>query len=470
MALIGRMKEQALLRELVESKEAQFVALYGRRRVGKTFLIREFFSNNFDFSITAAPKTGIATHLADFADALREYGLENFDAPSNWREAFKLLRLLIEGAKHTGKKVIFIDEMPWFDTHKSGFLSAFEHFWNSWASAQHDILLIACGSAASWMTNKLFRDTGGLHNRVTMRMNIQPFTLQECEEYFLDKGIVLTRYQIIESYMILGGVPYYLSLMSPRLTFAQNIDRMFFAEGALLKDEYDVLYASLFKDSDVHVRIVEALGLVKKGLTREALSGASRTSEGGGLTKALQELELSGFVCKYPSLGKRSRDALYRLIDPFTLFYLNFIPQNNDENYWQKFQLSPAHNAWSGYAFENVCLRHTTQIKNRLGAQFVIANTSAWHGEAAGDKAQIDLAIDRKDGIVNLCEMKYTNAIFVIDKDYNNELRRKRTIFKAATKTKKALHMTLVTVHGLAQNEYAQDIQYTVTANDLFAQ
>jgi predicted AAA+ superfamily ATPase len=468
MAIIGREREQAILKQLFASDKAEFLAVYGRRRVGKTFLIREFFRDNFSFYATGTPNSGRKEQLDNFAGALTEFGAESDLELANWREAFRMLRALIEQGRPREKKVLFIDEMPWLDTPKSGFVAALEYFWNGWASGRCDILLIACGSATSWMFEKVLRNRGGLHNRVTMRMNIAPFTLKECEEYYADRGVVMSRYQMIESYMILGGVPHYLSLLNPRLGLAQNIDRLFFGTGALLEGEYQVLYSSLFRDAGAHTKIIEALARKNKGLSRKELMTAAKVSNGGTLTRTLDELELSGFIRRYKGFSKKERGAVYQLVDPYTLYYFNFIEKNNDEHFWQKYSITPGHGSWSGYAFETVCLLHIAQIKEAIAAKYVIANTAAWKSEHSKPGAQIDLVIDREDNIVDLCEMKYTNTEFQIDSNYGKALRRKRAVFLAETKTRKALHTVLVTTYGLLPGEHSAEVQVVVTMDDLF--
>jgi hypothetical protein len=471
MPLIGRKREQEILSKLFTSQKSEFLAVYGRRRVGKTFLIKEYFQNRFSFYVTGIAKgsrSGYKDQLRHFAEALNEYGLDEKPALSDWGEAFNYLRILIGNDKHQGKKVIFIDEMPWLSTPKSGFVQALEYFWNSFAEGRKDILLIACGSATSWMYKMLLQNSGGLHNRVTMRMLITPFTLAECEQYYRENNIVMSRYQMAEAYMILGGIPYYLSLLNSRMGLAENIDNLFFAQGALLEGEYTALYHALFKEAGAHMAIVEALATKNKGLTQDELCSAAKITKGGRLTRALGELEQSGFIRRYKAFQKKERGAVYQLTDSFTLFHFNFILQNNEPHFWQKFSISPGHNAWSGYAFELVCLLHAEQIKKKAGAAFVLANIWAWSSEQSKPGAQIDMVIDRGDGIVDLCEMKYLNNDLSIGSAYAKSLRNKRSAFLAETKTRKSLRTVLITTYGLLQNEYSSEVQVVVTMDDLF--
>jgi len=468
--MIGREAEKADLIRFLESEKSEFVVVFGRRRVGKTYLIREYFNNRFAFYYTGMANTKTAIQLQSFNSSLHKYGKIPYPKVFNWLEAFEQLIHLLSNNKKKGKKVVFIDEMPWLDTPRSGFVQALEFFWSSWASAQKDILLIACGSASSWMMNKLIKNHGGLHNRVTQQIYLKPFNLRECEEYFQKNNIVFNRHQIVESYMIFGGIPYYLSLMKKQFSMAQNVDNMCFAEKGMLRNEFENLYASLFRKHENHVKIVATLSKKTKGMTRDEIIKNSRLPNGGGLTKTLEELELCGFIRKYKAFGKKERQSLFQLTDFFTLFYFNFMSDNkfNDEHYWTNFIENARHRAWSGYAFEQVCLAHLQQIKLKLGITGVLTNTASWRSSETVNGAQIDLLIDRNDKVINLCEMKYVQEQFVIDKKQDENLRNKRAAFKRETKTRKAVHLTMITTYGVKRNEYWGNIQSEVMMNDLF--
>ncbi|MDR2611098.1 MAG: ATP-binding protein [Clostridiales Family XIII bacterium] len=471
MAIIGRNHEREMLNRLESSGKSEFLAVYGRRRVGKTYLIKEHFNGKFAFYVTGAMNTseiGYREQLDNFAEALFEYGAPEKPKLGSWAEAFRALRALIEQSLAPGKKVIFIDEMPWLDTPRSKFISALDYFWNSFASSRKDVLLIACGSATSWIVKKILQNRGGLHNRVTMRMHIEPFTLAECEQYYAANGIVMNRYQMVESYMILGGIPYYLSLLDSRKSLYENIDNLFFSQRALLEGEYKALYESLFNEASAHLSIVAALAKKAKGLNRKEIENATGLTDGGGLTRALDELALSGFIRKYRAFSNKSKGAIFQLIDPFTLFHYKFISRNNDPHFWQKYSITPGHAAWSGYAFEMVCLSHAENIIRKIGAGNALTNIWSWKSDKSKPGAQIDLVVDRSDGVISLCEMKYLNTEVVVNAGYAKELRNKRAAFQAETKTRKALHTVLVTTYGLINNEYASEIQTLVTMDDLF--
>lgn len=467
--IIGRIKEQKDLKEYMASKSSEFIAIYGRRRVGKTFLVREMLGDNFAFYVTGMDNVSMQDQLLNFNLALRRSSGKEWPTVSNWLLAFDQLISYLEGLPR-GNKIIFMDELPWMDTHKSGFVSALEHFWNAWASARKDIKLIVCGSATSWMIDKLINNRGGLHNRLTHRMLIEPFTLQECELYFRSKGIAYSRHEIAECYMIMGGIPFYLSQMKKGMSVAQNIDRLFFEEGAALGNEFDNLYRALFKYSEKYISIVEALVMKGKGLSRMELIKHSGLSNNGGLTTMLKELEACGFIRRYEPFGKIKKDALYQLVDFYTLFYFKFIQKNRykDEHFWTTSLESPVHRAWSGYAFEMLCLCHIRQIKKALGISGVQSLVSSWRTESSEEGAQIDLVIDRKDQTVNLCEMKYSIAEFVIDKKYDAVLRNKLAAFLTETKTRKSIQLTFVTTYGVKNNAYSSRVQNEVLLEDLF--
>lgn len=470
MKIVGREKEQAILRRQVQSDKPEFVAVYGRRRVGKTFLIKEYFSNSFTFYLTGLANVDTQKQLLNFNASLNQYGKVEYPVAETWLEAFRQLAHLLQQSSQKGKKVVFLDELPWLDTPRSGFVSALEHFWNGWASARPDVLLIGCGSATSWMINKLIKNHGGLHNRVTQQLYIEPFTLGECEEFYAHNKIVLGRQQIVESYMMLGGIPYYLSLIDKSLSLAQNIDELCFAGTGTLWEEFSNLYASLFRHSEHHVKVVEALGKKSKGLTRAEIIAGAKLPDGGTLSKTLEELEQCGFIRKYRSFDKKSKYTLYRLVDFYTLFYLNVIRRhrNSSRNLWPSTGGQARQIAWSGYAFEMVCLAHVEQIKHTLGISGVLTSVASWRSSGAEPRAQVDLLIERNDHIVNLCEIKYANTEFVIDRKYDEVLRNKREAFIRETKTRKTVHLTMITTYGVKQNEYSGLVQSEVTMDDLF--
>lgn len=477
MKIIGRIQEISELQRLYEARTPELVAVYGRRRIGKTFLIREFFKNKFAFYHTGVSPLEITgkdlqkRQLEEFYITLREYGLRDAICPSSWPEAFRLLRQLLEKKSSNKRQVVFLDELPWMDTPRSGFITAFEHFWNGWASSQPNIMLIVCGSATSWMKDKLLNNKGGLYGRVTYNMKLSPFSLKECEMFFKHKGIELDRYDIVQSYMAVGGIPYYMNYFRKGLSLAQNIDSLFFAKNAPLSNEYDRLFASLFGDNSDSKSIVKLLATRRFGFTRKEITQKAGLSSGGTLTKSLAALVNSDFIIPYTPLGAK-RETYYKLIDNFCLFYLNFIGKKtvSDESFWQNTVMSPAIASWQGFAFEEVCFSHIGQIKSALGIAGVQADISSLIIKKDGKKAgsQIDLLIDRADRVINLCEIKFSNKEFVIDNSYEEKLRQRTEIIRELTKNKKNIHLTFVTTFGLKSNAYSNRVQKSLSISDLF--
>jgi AAA+ ATPase superfamily predicted ATPase len=470
--IIGRKKEQEKLQKAVESKKSEFLALYGRRRVGKTFLIRQYFNQRFTFHITGLANADTHQQLFNFDTEIGRQSPLVFEIPSkNWLIAFQRLIQYLETVSQQKKKIIFIDELPWFDTNSSDFMMGLEHFWNSWASNRKDILLIVCGSAASWMTNELLNNTGGLHNRVTQKMKISPFNLQETEEMLLSKNGAFDRYQIVQLYMALGGIPYYLEAVQPNLSATQNIQELFFETGSLLRNEFFNLYRSLYRKHEVYEKIVEVLSNKTEGMQRSEIIKRSGVASGGTLTKVITDLEESGFISSYNSLDGKLKKVTYRLSDYYTCFYFKFIKNNEwgGANTWLNMIDNPTYRTWQGFTFEQICLDHILPIKKALGISGIQSQQHSWRGGIEDKYAQIDLLIDRRDQVINLCECKFSLDTFMIDKAYSENLRSKIATFRSATKTKKAVYLTMITSYGVDKNKYAnQLVQNEITMDDLF--
>lgn len=472
--LIGRKKEQALLRGLPESDQSEFVAVYGRRRVGKTYLIRESFGYKFAFQHTGILDAPMSEQLDEFRESLYAAGLPECPAPKTWPEAFRLLGRLLDSLPD-GKKVVFIDELPWMDTPRSNFIRALDHFWNAWATTRKDIILIVCGSATSWIIDNVIMNYGGLHDRITKQIQLKPFTLSECEEYCKSRKLNFNRRQILEGFMVMGGIPYYWSFLQGGLSLAQNIDRMFFEEDGEMVHEYDALYASLFKHPKTHISIVNALAKKKAGMRREELLKVSGLSDNDTFSRALKELEQCGFIRKYTMIGSKKKGALYQLMDNFTLFWFKFMGENvrGESHFWTSNMDTSIYESWSGLAFERVCLQHINQIKKAMGLASIIstAHSWSWKAPAGSDDAgvQIDLLIDRNDDVINLFEIKYSKSPYPLSSQELARMEYRRTIFKRESATRKSVILSMVTTFGLADNANAAEIPVQITMDDLFA-
>lgn len=472
MYIIGRKSEQELLEECLASRRPEFLAIYGRRRVGKTYLVKEFFDNSFSFYTTGVKGIHTKQQLKLFKEALVKYGDQSNAIPKDWFEAFSRLEKILESKEvkrdyKSGKKVVFLDELPWMATAKSDFKSALDYFWNSWGSSQQDLLLIVCGSATSWIINNIVKDTGGFYNRITRQMHLMPFQLKECEKLFEANGLRLSKRQIVESYMIFGGIPYYLNYLKLQYSLAQNVEMLFFQENSPLRNEFGQLFASLFQRADKYVDIIKVLVKGKAGITRNDLLESGKTVTGKDLTKCLEELEQCGFIRKYHDFSKKEQGCFYQLTDPLTLFHLTFLETNKIDS-WIHFINTPAYYSWCGLAFEKVCLLHIEQIKKKLGISGMTTQVFSWKSKMACPGVQIDLLIDRKDDVVTVCEMKYTLEEYAIDSAYENELERKLNVFREETKTKKALYLTMISFAGLRKNECSEKVVQVLTGDDLF--
>ena len=477
--IIGRKREQEILQNCLNSDKSEFIVIYGRRRVGKTYLVREFLKHKLTFYSTGVLGGDRETQLRMWNDELSEIVGADYDYAKNWFDAFRNLRSFIEqnlaDKKSTTKNgndkiTIFLDELPWMATRNSDFLPALDYFWNRWASSRKDIVLIICGSAASWMTDKIINNKGGLHNRMTQSILVKPFTLCECEEYFKHYHIPLTRYQIAEAYMVFGGIPYYMSLFESKYSLYQNIDNIYFSSDAKLQNEFENVYKSLYINAEHYIDVVEALAKKGIGLSRSDIVGSLKVSDGGGLTRSLRDLEVSGFIRKYKSYGQKKRDSLYQLVDFFSMFDVRF--RDNRDNYagdfWLSFSSTAAYSIWSGFCFEKICLYHVSEIRRKLSILGVLTAVYAWRGKYECSGVQIDLILDRNDNIVNVCEIKFVSGQYTISKANSEEIRNKRSTFAHYVSAKKSVQTTMITTFGLKPNMYSSEISSQVTLDDLF--
>ena len=472
--LIGRKKECSELRWAMQSERSEFIILYGRRRIGKTFLVRSFFNDTYSFHFVGAHKQSQRAQLRNFRESLVRYSINNnLPEINTWHEAFLLLQNYLEQLTEV-RKVIFFDEMPWMDTQGSDFVSELEYFWANWVQQRDDIVFIACGSATTWMRERLEENQGGLHNRITHRIYLRPFYLNECRQYLAEHGFQWDNYQIMQCYMVFGGVPYYLSLLRPYLSLSENIDALFFHIGADLSNEFSELYNALFRAADKYITIVKLLSTKREGFTRQDIERATNFS-GGGLTKILDNLIMCDFVVAYNQFGNKKKDTLYRLCDFYTIFYFKYIDGNKsrDEQYWQHHFADRSVEAWEGFSFEELCIRHLPHIKKGLGISGIATEASAWRFvPKKGDNrqgAQIDLIIKRADKIIHLCEMKFSSKTYTISKDYENKLINRKNTFADITNQNRGVVLTFITPFGLTEGAHTSNIHSSLTANDLFA-
>lgn len=473
--LIGRETEKRILLDTLGSGEAELVAVYGRRRVGKTFLIRQVYQESIVFEISGIHHGDLREQLENFTFCLKRTAPLPTDViPRSWIAAFDLLSRYLSPLLTNQKKVIFFDEFPWMNSRRSGFLAAFENFWNSWASRQKNLIIVLCGSAASWMIKNVVNNKGGLHNRISQRIRLLPFSLKETESYLRYRRVKLDHYQIIQLYMVMGGIPQYLKEIRPGQSATQNIDRICFTKDGLLHSEFDNLYRSLFEFPDHYIAVIRALAKKSSGLTRNEIITAINIQSGGGVTQLLNDLEESGFISALVPFEKNMKDAVYRLTDEYSLFYIKFMQGNRPagKDAWKRLAETPSWKSWSGYAFESICIKHIEPIKVALGISGIATFASTWRHYPQKNEmgAQIDLLIDRADQCITICEMKFSINEFIITKSYASELENKFTVFKEQTGSRKTLFLVMLTSFGVKENEYkVKLVQNDLRMDTLFA-
>ena len=464
MQIIGRKTEKETMKSLLKDDKAHLLTVIGRRRVGKTFLIREVYKKEMVFEMTGLMGADLKSQLMNFTLQMSRHFQNGkpFQRPESWLMAFNELTQFLQKCISKNKPVVFFDELPWIASKRSGFTEALAHWWNNWAS-QQNIVVVICGSAASWMFEHVVNAKGGLHNRITKLITLMPFTLSETKEFLKSKNIKISNYQIIQIYMAVGGIPHYLEQVTKGKSAAQNIQEMCFSKDGLLRAEFDNLYPALFNNAGNHVKVITALAGKAKGLERQEILKKTRMSDGGWFSNLLDELEISGFISTYQPLEKKKKDKLYRLTDEFSLFYLNFMKDKklSKEGSWIKISQTQDYKIWCGYAFENLCIKHLDEIKEALGISGVESKVNSYlhRKDKVYEKGfQIDMLIDRRDDIINICEMKFYSDDFKINSGYANILRIKKEGLKAVTKTKKMVHITFVSTFGVFQNKYKIDL------------
>ena len=475
-AVIGRKQEIEILRKRYHSNKSEFIAIYGRRRVGKTYLVNQVFENQITFAHTGLAPTEQKNRtrkeqLKSFYLSLKLHGYKERRMPTDWLEAFYMLEKLLTESDTGKRQIVFIDELPWMDTRKSGFITALESFWNNWCYRKNNIMLIVCGSATSWMMDKLINNHEGLYNRLTYHMKLSPFTLNECEKLYHSIDVSLSRYDIVQSYMIMGGIPYYMGYVDGSMSLAQNIDALFFTKGGKLRSEYDNLFSSIFTNPEEMKRIVEFLYTSNTGFSRKEIIQKVGIKDGGEFSDRLEALLESDFVLEYIPFGITGKVKYYKLVDPFILFYLRFVKDQQmfGANYWLSRQNSQSVIAWKGYSFENVCFNHIEQIKAGLKIQGVISRESAWSKKSDDTEGtQIDLLIEREDNVVNSCEIKFYGEEFTVNKQYYMTLLRRQSLLQESISKKSTIHNTLITTFGLKRNEYSGIFVNVITMEDLF--
>lgn len=482
--IIGRIREQELLKDLMESKKSEFIAIYGRRRVGKTYLIKNFVTAlpcEF-FHVTGLQGGSSKEQLEEFA---KQVGLVFYKTPliiprKRWIEAFDDLTQAIDKVSKDRTVVLFFDELPWMATPRSRLLTALELYWNRYWVFDRRIKLIICGSATSWIIEKIINNRGGLHNRVTRTIHLQPFSLCETENFLQEHRINLEREQILDIYTVLGGVPLYWSFVRKGLSAKQCIDELCFQSNGPLVREFERLFQSLFEDPKPYTDLLRMIAKHHYGLGQAELIVKAKVSDGGTTVHRLHQLEEAGFITSLVPYGHKDKGVYYIIDDEYSLFYLRWIEPNlktiakkeTNEGFWLSLSNQSGWKTWAGYAFESICYKHINQIRRALKID-PGAHVGTWRYSPRikddQEGAQIDLLFDRHDGAITICEIKSSENPFAIDKTYYQELVRKMEVFKKQRRTKKQLFLAMVTIYGLKPTVHSEElVAGLVTLENLF--
>lgn len=471
MEMIGRTREAGQLNKYASSSQAEFVAVYGRRRVGKTFLINKTLGEQMIFETSGVLMGEREEQFSAFNQSLRRVGYKG-KLPNKWMDAFFALEQTLTPLLDKNKRqVIFIDELPCFDVPKARFVVALGHFWNSFVSKHDNLMLVVCGSATSWMVDNIVNNRGGLHNRITHLLHLNPFTLSQCEQFFQWRNMPWDRLAIMQAYMIFGGIPYYLNLIESGESLPQAVDRLLFAQQGALHEEYERLFASLFTHPEPYIDIIRALAIHRYGLTRDEIVAVLNKSDGGDLSKQLDNLVQCDFI-RYHRVRRKKlikTGGYYTLADFFVQFYHSFLESMpSDEQFWTHNFRSPKINTYFGLSYERVCMAHIPQIKKAIGIDQIGTEYYSWRSNDPNQRAQVDLIIERADRIINLCEIKYSEGSYTIDKSEDLKLRVRQTAFVDQTQTRYGIMPTFITTYGLTPNGYANSISHQITMDDLF--
>lgn len=483
--IVGREDEVQTLRSFLESDRPEFLAIYGRRRIGKTYLIRSFFEGEdvIFFNVTGTKDGLLSDQIAHFTKQIGDvfYRGVQLKSGKNWDKTFEILTDAFKTIQNK-KIILFFDEFPWMATKNSKLLQVLDYYWNQYWSVNSQIKLIICGSSASWIIDKIVNNKAGLHNRLTRNINLEPFNLNEASEYLAHLGIKLNKEQILSIYMVMGGVPYYLSKLEKGCSAVQSIERLAFRRKSFLLEEFDNLFSSLFEDHETNIDIIRLIAENRYGLGQEALlKKMGKALHGKTGLRKLKALQDAGFIIAFKPHLHRKKGIYYKVIDEYTLFYLRFIePIRNGlserglvKGYWDKKHNSSEWNSWSGYAYEAICYKHIGQIRKALDLSPTAIPTTWRYTPRKGSKeqgAQIDLLFDRDDNAITICEIKYTDQAYSLSKSYAEILHKKVDVFQAITRNKKQIFLAMIVASGLKESIYSKEmIDSEVTLDDLFS-
>lgn len=480
--MIGRKKELALLNSLCEEEKSKLVVVHGRRRIGKTFLVDYMFQTHrkdcLFFKFTGSADQNSSVQKDYFVEAIYEwFKVEPSKPIEKWHEVFIFLKRTIEAEikekNHQGKVIVFIDEVAWIDKHnKAGFLSAFGHFYNTYIEKNNNLIVILCGSNASWIKNKILKDTSGpLYHRVDVEIPLYPFDLQETKEYLIkEKRFDIDDKSVVDIYMILGGVAKYLSYLDSKLSIAQNINKLFFSLHAPLYSEYEALFKSLFYDkSSNHRKIMDLLISKQSGFEMMEIEKLLKEIKSSTLRVNIEELIDTGFIKPIARYAHASRNTKYIACDPLCNFFIKWVqPLSKNDiasliDYFETKSTSHDYIIWQGFAFEMVMISNIELYLKARGLSSGVKSIGYWDYTTQSEDesgAQIDILIEYIGNTYDIVECKYYNDEFIIDKAYAKNIQNKKEMFiKYGIKNKKFdLKVVMLTTYGTKINQYYNQV------------
>ena len=305
---------------------------------------------------------------------------------------------------------------------------------------------------------------------ITCQIFLRPFSLKETELFMNDRDFGWSRKQIAEAQMVFGGLPFFFDLLNPDESLTWNINMLCFNQHALLRNESKKLLEATLKKSPVYNRIMERLSHNYYGMPKAQCQEELGIPQ-GTFTRAVDDLVKCGYVHESKDNYIKGHPLRLQLVDPFLLFHYNFLSKNAPVQV-KSFEVYKADTGkyinWRGHAFEVLCLYHIEQIKKALGISGVNTNEYSWISSKKEGGAQIDLVIERDDGIANLCEEKFTDTAFSISSEYEEDLLNKIELYKQETKTKHATKLVLISVEGIKGSAHTEHITRVLTLDDLF--
>lgn len=446
---VGRELELKKLRAIGEADEPSIVVVYGRRRVGKTELLEQAFRHRnilkFEGIEGLSEKDQYANAMRQLAKYVGEDLLTKVQITS-WSEFFDLV------ARYTkeGTWTIYLEELQWLANYESKLLSELKYAWDNQFRRNPKLLLILCGSAPSFMLEKVVHSKA-LYNRSQHEIHLQELSISETKLFLKNRS----DREIFNAYLSVGGIPEYLKWVDKESSVFQGLCTHAFTSGSFFSREFEKIFTSSLANNKHYREIIETLSRCKF-LSREELAEKLKLTSGGTLSILLTDLEKCGFISKYCpyNLSNSSNVIRYAIADNYLHFYFNFIRpiqskiENGDYNEVPQSAIKmDSYAKWLGFAFERWCRKYSRVIAKILGFSGVQYRSGAYFSRATNKKDpgyQIDLVFDRADKVYTICEMKYLQSpagIKVI-----GDMERKLSFFP--NKGKNTIHKVLICNEG----------------------